>query len=85
MNYNIGMKTPAENLAAVADLAAQVQAHPCCLRFIDADGRYEVHYPAGIFPHGARASQGMGKALALSRLLQVMERHWLESYEGLLQ
>lgn len=75
------MNTPNENAAAVAQLVAAVKRHPLCLRFSDVSGKYLVIYPAGEFPvDGVQASQGGGKAVALARMLEVMERHWVESY-----
>jgi hypothetical protein len=68
-----------ERMDAVADLVAEVKDHPMCAHFIDEGANYVVYYPDGMYPNGARASTGMGKALALSRLLQVMERHWKEN------
>lgn len=63
-------------MANVASLTAQVRAHPMCLTFED-DGRYfRVIYPAGMYPNGAQSSYGDGKAAALTRILNVMERHW---------
>lgn len=74
-------KSPTENIACVADLLTTVKRHPMCARFTEEAGRYLVIYPAGDFPvHGVQASQGGGKAIALTRLLAVMERHWIGSY-----
>lgn len=73
------MSNPHENMARVETLEREVQDHPMCGRFIRERGAYVVYYPAGMFPNGARASIGMGKALALSRLIGVMERHWMEN------
>ena len=70
----------ATNAARLAAALAAVKAHPMCANLSDDGTRYLVTYPLGYFPDGARASQGMGKALALERLLVVMERHWRESF-----
>lgn len=68
-----------ERIDAINDLLVELQAHPMCARFSDDGARYLVIYPEGMYPDGAQASQGMGKALALTRLLAVMERHWKEN------
>lgn len=73
------MPSPRENMARVETLEREVQDHPMCGRFIHERGAYVVYYPDGMFPNGVRASIGMGKALALSRLIEVMERHWKEN------
>lgn len=69
----------ADNIATLAQKLVEVEAHPMCASFSDAGGYYTVMYPCGMWPDGARASQGSGKALALTRLLAVMERHWQEN------
>ena len=70
---------PNDNIARVAKLEAEVRNHPICLSLeAQADG-YLVMYPAGMIIDGARASIGQGKAVALTRLLVAMEKHYLAS------
>lgn len=75
------MKNISDNKSAVDEKMKLVKAHCMCAKFED-DGRYfRVIYPPGDFAtHGAQANYGDGKAIALDRLLAVMERHWIQSF-----
>ena len=73
------MNTPHDNVAAVTTLLAAVQVHPMCAKFQDDGAHYLVYYPEGYWPDGARVSQGMGKAKALTLMIKVMERHWVSN------
>lgn len=70
---------PQQNAERVRKLIAEVEEHPMCAKFEFVDGLYRVLYPVGFYPNGAQASIGEGRAVALQRLLQVMERHWKEN------
>jgi hypothetical protein len=71
--------TVQENIDAVETALHAVEKHCMCAHFVEDRTHYTVCYPEGMYPNGARVSQGMGKAKALSRLLEVMERHWQEN------
>lgn len=74
---------PREAHKRVLDLTAKVREHPMCLRLEDSPQSATVFFPAGDFPtHGIRASYGAGKAVGLQRMLDAMERIWLESFPG---
>lgn len=70
---------PQQNAERVRELIKEVEAHPMCARFEFVDGLYRVLYPEGFYPNGAQANIGEGRAVALTRLLAVMERHWKEN------
>lgn len=75
------MANPLENKQAVDNLIVKIKDHPMCLTFEDQGGGYQVIYPEGEFKvHGVRASAGGGKLKALYRILERMERDWIESY-----
>lgn len=62
----------------------QVVQHPMCRAIRDEGTHYIVIYPDGDFPtHGLRCSYGLnkgqGKAWALERLAEQMEKDWLGS------
>ncbi len=71
-----------ERTQAVVKLIEQVKVHPMCGKFKDDGAYFLVIYPNGDFcVHGCRAEyRQAGKAVALQRLLSVMERHWIESF-----
>lgn len=71
--------TVTENTLRLNKALAAVKAHCMCFRFFEDSTHYTVHYPAGMFPDGCRASLGMGRAKALEKMLEVMERHWNEN------
>lgn len=66
----------AERAEAVNALRHTVKEHCMCTKFEDDGARFRVIYPCGMFPDGVQASYGGGKAVALSRMLDAMERHW---------
>lgn len=72
------MSLVAERTAAIRDALAEVKAHCMCANFHDDGRHYVVYYPLGMRLDGARANYTSGKAVALSRLLSAMERHWQE-------
>jgi hypothetical protein len=74
------MPTPQQNLARVESLTAQAQAHPMCLRMAWRGDRLVILYPEGFPLGGVQCSLTNGKAWALERVLEAMERHWLESF-----
>lgn len=65
-----------ERVEAVNILSSKVLDHCMCAKFQDDGARFRVIYPCGMFPDGVQASYGGGKAVALSRMLDAMERHW---------
>lgn len=67
-------------VATVRERLAAVKAHCMCLRFEETRTHYRVIYPEGYFPQGVQVSKGLGKRIALERLLLVIERHWKESF-----
>lgn len=73
------MNQIAERTELVRKLKKEIVSHPMAARFSEDRGCYLVFYPEGFFPDGARVSKGMGKAKALARMLEVMERHWKEA------
>lgn len=68
-----------ENIAKVIKAKEAIMAHCMCARFVEEGRHYAVYYPEGFFPAGVRAHKGMGKAAALGRMLEVMERHYKEN------
>lgn len=51
-----------------------------CAKLIETDYNVTVLYPDGYFPNGSRVSFAAGKAVAFGKLLEVMERHWKDSF-----
>lgn len=75
------MNTPQENLALVERARQEVLNHCMCARFSETETHFLVLFPAGDFTtDGVRASKGMGQRAALQKMLQIMERTWLESF-----
>lgn len=79
----------AANMKLVRDLYDQLKAHPMCRKVKDDGTTIVVTYPAGDWPGGLNGIQcvygiykGQGKAWALQRLIDRMERDWLESIPG---
>lgn len=67
------------NKAQYEEALEAVKSHCMCANFKDSGGVYLVTYPEGFALGGARvAYQGVGKTVALKRLVEVMERHWKE-------
>lgn len=71
-----------DRAALVCERKTAVMNHCMCANFSEDKGYYYVTYPEGYFPDGIRASKGGGKAVALGRILVVMERHWKEGFPG---
>ena len=77
------MSQIAERTARVAELLEAVRNHPMCGELREARDGFIVIYPAGDFPVDGLQSvvrRGEGRAVALEKLLPVMERHWRESF-----
>lgn len=74
------MMNPRQNAELLRLKISEVKAHPMCLEFFSCSDCYEVRYPAGFALSGARAvfAKNGGKLKALDRLLDAMERHWVE-------
>lgn len=68
--------TVRERTKLVSDLVQQVKDHCMCAKFTEDKSHYLVTFPYGFALDGARVSKGAGKALALRRMLAVMEREW---------
>jgi hypothetical protein len=74
---------PRQNIERVAHLRAQVREHPMCLQLREDTSGATIVFPAGDFPvNGIHAGYRDGKAVALKRALDTMERYWLESLPG---
>lgn len=71
-----------ENIDKVAKAMDKVRNHCMCGRFEDDGARFTVFYPDGDFPvNGVRVAYNeKGKAWALTKMLEKMELHWMESY-----
>lgn len=72
-----------DRIQNVDTLIEKVRNHPLGFRLVDDGSRYTVTYPPGDFAtHGVRCSYGLvhSKSEALTRILNAMERHWMESY-----
>jgi len=73
--------TPAENIEKVNDLISKIKQHPMALKVTVSKAGILVIYPNGGFAvDGVRASFGIGKAKALGRVIEIMEKHWMQSY-----
>lgn len=79
MNTQEKSLTVKERLDLISSLKSEVNNHCLCAKFVEDDNSYTVYYPYGYFPDGSRISKGIGQTKALSRLLEVMERHWQEN------
>jgi len=73
------MSTVAENVESVKTIISAIKNHPMCAKFEESDGKFRVIYPCGMFPDGVQASFSIGKRVALERMLNMMERHWLHN------
>lgn len=73
------MTTIKTRIQNINRLIESIKDHCMCAKFEDDGGKYRVIYPEGYFPEGVQCSQRIGKAVALEKLLEVMERHWKES------
>jgi len=69
-----------ENLQEVKRLESLIESHCMAADFVKGKNIYLVIYPNGMFPEGAqvRYEKG-GKIVALKRLLNAMERHWISN------
>lgn len=69
-----------QNIEAKRAAFAAIRAHPMCGRVEDEGGKLLIIYPEGDFcVQGVRCDHS---AKGMTRALDVMERHWLESYPG---
>lgn len=74
------MKTIKQNKAALKELLQEVQEHCMCALFEDNGAKFLVTYPPGMILGGVQATHaGCGKIVALERMLNAMERHWIDS------
>jgi hypothetical protein len=70
-----------ERTAEVAKLMAEVKNHCMCLKFEDDSQYFRVFYPEGYYPQGVQINYSlMGKAVALRKLIEYMEKHWKASF-----
>jgi hypothetical protein len=69
-----------ERTEKVNDLKEQVTNHCMCLEFEEDSYYYIVFFPEGYFPNGVRCSKEIGKAIALQKILDNMEKVWKESF-----
>jgi len=70
-----------ENIDNLDKWMDKVKNHCLCLSFEDLGGMFRVMYPEGYYPHGVQATyKGIGKGVALERMFNAMERHWVESF-----
>lgn len=69
-----------ENLQEVKRLESLIESHCMAADFVKGKNIYLVIYPNGMFPEGTqvRYKKG-GKIVALKRLLNAMERHWISN------
>lgn len=74
------MQSVQENVALVNKALADVKDHCMCLKFEEDASHFRVIYPCGYFPEGVQVNKGMGKAAALNKMLEVMERHFKNNY-----
>ena len=76
------MSNVQENIAKVKLLIDEVKDHCMCAKFQDVGGAFIVIYPYGDFPvDGVRVGYlTNGKAWALKKMLEKMEKHWIESF-----
>lgn len=63
------------------DTAKQaVMDHCMCAKFIDEGGKFIIQYPDGDFPvDGLRIDRN---AAMMRRAVEIMDRHWAESFPG---
>jgi hypothetical protein len=73
------MSSVQERTEAVVAAKKLVTEHCMCAMFGDLGGKFRVIYPEGYYPDGVQVSTEMGRAAALGKLLEVMERHWKAS------
>jgi hypothetical protein len=80
------MKDVQENVLRWSEKVVEIQSHPMCGRFLDEGQRLIVVYPAGDFGvgyDGLRCSVSVGgKLAAATKLLNIMERDWKQSFPG---
>ncbi|MCK9369690.1 hypothetical protein M0R04_07260 [Candidatus Dojkabacteria bacterium] len=69
-----------ERQAEIRELTSTIKNHPLCLKFKEDSYYYLITYPEGFQLDGCRAThKSCGKIVALTRILNAMERHWEES------
>lgn len=67
------------NIATYNAAMALVQDHCMAANVERAAGKVIIWYPIGYYPGGCRVDDS---AVGLRRALEVMERHWKESFPG---
>ncbi len=69
-----------ERIEKVAAMIQKVKAHHMCLSFEESSEHYLIAYPHGFtYPAAIRVAKDNNKAIALARLLPMMDKHWDES------
>lgn len=75
-----------DNIRKLQEAHEAVRAHCMCARFKDDGAFIVVTYPEGDWPDGVQGVQAgyliTGKTLALTRILDRMERDWKNSFPG---
>ena len=69
-----------ENIRAWNEAYEKVVNHPLCGRIEIGGGKVMIIYPAGDF--AVDGVQVPRSAAMLDKALEIMERHWMESYPG---
>jgi len=69
-----------DRVDAVNKAKVLAKDHCMCAKFHETPHHYIAYYPTGYFPEGVRVAKGMDCENALKRMLEVMERHWKESF-----
>ena len=66
-----------QNIENYNNAMIEVLNHCMALKIERANGKVTVYYPCGYYPDGIRVDD---TAHGLRQCLEVMERHWLESF-----
>lgn len=65
-----------QHVTAVRTLLREVTEHCMCVNLTETKTHYFVTVPPGYRVDAVRVSKGAGKAIALRRMLVVLEREW---------
>lgn len=57
-----------------------ILTHCMCFDFAENKTHYQVIFPIGFYPEGIKAAKNIGKNDALKKMLDFMEKTWVESY-----
>lgn len=69
-----------QNIAEYESAKLAVTNHHMCAKFIDDGGKVIIQYPDGDFlVDGLRVDRN---AVMLRRAIEIMDRHWTESFPG---